>query len=165
MPRLTKDQWEAARLQWEADPTLTFEALGRQLGVSHTAAIQRAKKEGWERNASLKDVARLAQFKADAREEAKLSEKLSKESAKRAAKELATDIRADVIERHRADWVEHRAHYQTGDIASDFDLGKSAKISAEMLAIRQKAERAAYGLDEATGNDTVEVVRSYGVKP
>lgn len=165
MPRLTKDQWEAARLQWEADPTLTFDALAKALGVSHAAVGQRAKKENWERSASLHDVARLAQFKADARAAAKVSPQLSDESTKKAAKELATDIRADVIERHRADWAEHRAHYQTGDIASDFDLGKSAKISAEMLAIRQKAERAAYGLDEATGNDAVEVVRSYGVKP
>ena len=148
--RPSADQWAAARAKWEADPMLTFEALGRELGVSREAAGQRARKEGWERDASLHDVARRAQFKADQREAAeKLPVELPLGSTKRATRELAEDIRADVIERHRADWAEHRQHYRTGDIAADFDLGKSAKISAEMLAIRQKAERAAYGLDES----------------
>lgn len=165
MPRLTKDQWEAARLQWEADPTLAFTEIAKGFGVSEAAVRQRAKAESWIKTGSMKGIAERAQLKADEREVAKLRTNFEGEVQKRVAVEVATDIRADVIERHRADWAEHRAHYQTGDIASDFDLGKSAKISAEMLAIRQKAERAAYGLDEATGNDTVEVVRSYGVKP
>ena len=33
-------------------------------------------------------------------------------------------------------------------MATEFETGKSAKICAEMLAIRQKAERAAHGLEE-----------------
>ena len=65
MPRLSADQWVAARIRWEADPLLTFKELGKSLGVSHAAVGQRAKKEGWERDASLQDVARRAQYKAD----------------------------------------------------------------------------------------------------
>ncbi|ODU07978.1 MAG: hypothetical protein ABS84_14810 [Rubrivivax sp. SCN 71-131] len=149
MPRLSADQWVAARIRWEADPLLTFKELGKSLGVSHAAVGQRAKKEGWERDASLQDVARRAQYKADRREfDGKLSPKLSGGSTKKAARELAEDIRADLIERHRADWAEHRQHFRTADIAGDFNIGKSAKIASEMLAIRQKGERAAYGLDE-----------------
>lgn len=147
MPRLTADQWAAARIRWEADPGLTFDALGKSLGVSHAAVGQRARREGWARDPNLADVSRRAQFKADQRALAKLSPQVSAESSK--TRELAEDIRADLIERHRADWAEHRQYFRTADIAADFDLGKSAKISSEMLAIRQKGERAAYGLDEA----------------
>lgn len=148
MPRLTADQWAAARIRWEADPALTFGALAGSLGVSHAAVGQRARKDGWQRTPDLRSIADRAQLKADVRERAKLSPHLSDESTKTATRELAEDIRADVIERHRADWAEHRTCFKIGDIAADFETGKSAKISAEMLAIRQKGERAAYGLDD-----------------
>jgi hypothetical protein len=148
VPRLTADQWAAARIRWEADPGLTCDALGKSLGVSGEAVRKRCKAEGWARARSLADVSRRAQFKADAKLAAQVGREVGSPTEK-AARELAEDIRADLIERHRADWAEHRQHFRTADIAADFDLGKSAKISAEMLAIRQKGERAAYGLDEA----------------
>lgn len=146
MPRLTQDQWAAARIKWEADPTLTFEALGKEFGVSDEAIRKRCKSEQWERVASLRSINERAQFKADAKLGAKVGGEVGRPTAK--TTELAEDIRADVIERHRADWAEHRTHFKTGDIAAEFEIGKSAKISAEMLAIRQKGERAAYGLDD-----------------
>lgn len=147
MPRLTADQWAAARVKWEADPTLTFAALAGELGCSHVAVSMRSKKEHWQRCPDLRTLAELAHAESDAREAAKLTPQLSPESAKTRA--AAVDLRADVIDRHKADWAEHRQHFGIGDIAADFDTGKSAKISAEMLSIRQKGERAAYGLDEA----------------
>ena len=170
MPRLTKDQWAEARIKWESDPTLTFGELGQQLGVSHVAVGQAAKKQGWERAPDMRSIADRAQLKADAREHArKLTSESYNESYKSAggetlARAMAEDIRADVIDRHRADWAEHRVHFTTSDIAADFDKGKSAKISSEMLAIRQKGERAAYGLDDTTGTAEIEIVRSYGGK-
>jgi hypothetical protein len=94
-----------------------------------------------------------AHIKADA----KLRPNFDSEVQKAGAIEAAEDIRADVIERHRADWAEHRTHFKTGDIAAEFELGKSAKISAEMLAIRQKGERAAYGLDDGETSQKAEV--------
>jgi len=70
--------------------------------------------------------------------------------------------RADVIERHRAAWADHRKHFTTVDIAANFEIGKSAKISSEMRSIRQKGERAAYGLDDSSASEAIEIVRSYG---
>jgi hypothetical protein len=175
MARLTKEQWAQARIQWESDPMITFDALSKQLGCSHAAVGQMAKKQNWQRDPDMRGIASRAQMKADSRELAKLSpESLGEsfaESFKKtgiesfAARELAEDIRADVIERHRADWASHRELFRLSDIAADFNMGKSAKISAEMLALRQKAERAAYGLDESTSSETIEIVRSYGAKP
>lgn len=45
----TKDQYAAARLDYESDPTCTFKILGEDLGVSAQAVQKRAKKEGWEK--------------------------------------------------------------------------------------------------------------------
>lgn len=163
MARLTKDQWAEARIKWEADPTLTFEALGKALGCSHAAVGQTAKKQNWQRAPDMRSIADRAQLKADAREKSKLSAETLAESFKKTgietfdARELAEDIRADVIERHRADWAVHREHFKTADIAANFEIGKSAKISAEMLAIRQKGERASYGLDEASSSSEIEL--------
>lgn len=144
MPRLTADQWAAARIKWEADPTVTFTELGKALGVSEAAVRQRAKSESWMKTGAMRGIVERAHIKADA----KLRPNFDGEVQKAGAIEAAEDIRADVIERHRADWAGHRQHFKTGDIAADFDVGKSAKISAEMLLIRQKGERAAYGLDD-----------------
>ena len=143
---------------------MTFSELGAELGCSHAAISQRAKKEGWQRLPDMKSIADRAQFKADARESAKLTGVTYSVSCKKHTREAAEDIRADVIERHRTDWARHRNLFGLDAIAADFDTGKSAKISAEMLAIRQKGERAAYGLDDDTGSQTIVLERSYGLK-
>ncbi len=158
MARLTKQQWDAARVKWEADPDATFRALGRDCGVTEAAVRQKAKAEGWTKFGSQKSINEAAQRKADE----KLRADFAAEVQKSSIRELAEDIRAGVIERHRADWAEHRKHFTTTGIAADFEMGKSAKISAEMLSIRQKGERAAYGLDEVTGQDAIVIERSYG---
>lgn len=168
MARLTKDQWAQARIKWEADPTVTFSELGLQLGVSHVAVGMAAKKQGWERAPDMRSIADRAQLKADAREHAKkLTDETYGETYKSAGgvtlvRELAEDIRADVIERHRADTAMHRERF--GAVPVDFEEGKHAKISIEMIAIRIKAERASYGLDDTTATEAIEIVRSYGGK-
>ena len=53
---------------------------------------------------------------------------------------------AAVVERHKKDWEEHRARF--GEVPPDFEDGKLAKITAEMLRIRHDGERRAWGLDE-----------------
>ena len=103
----------------------------------------------------LREVVERAHFKADRRElDAKLDGQLDAGSSKvptAASAAAAEDLRADVIERHRADWSEHRKLFTLQEIKDDFEQGKAAKISAEMLALRQKGERAAYGLDAVDG--------------
>lgn len=150
--RPSQEAWAEARTRWEADPKENFETIGQAMGVSRVAVSKRAAKEGWERVKTLRQIVQKAQLQAD-----KVSAKVSEVSGAplKSAAELAVDVRSDVLERHRADWAEHRKFFGLDEIKEDFDNGKKAKISAEMLLIRQKGERAAYGLDEESkGGET-----------
>lgn len=153
MARATQEQWAAARFEWETDPIKSYADIATKLGVTRQAVAKRASEEGWARAPELADLAKRAQLKADQRQVATVagvvvgSVDLTTEKATLASREAAEDIRADVIERHRADWAEHRTHFTLGAIVEDFEMGKKAKISAEMLKIRQQGEREAYGLD------------------
>lgn len=153
MARLTVDQWQEARRTWEADPTATFEAVADQYKVSRQAISKRANAEGWAKVGALRQVVERAQFKADRKvaQVAAQPSEVADATAKRdeqATIEESVEIRADVIDRHRADWAEHRKFFKLEDLGKDFEAGKKAKISAEMLMIRQKGERAAYGLED-----------------
>lgn len=155
--RPTQEVWEQARRQWETDPTETFESVAKVVGVSRVAVSKKANNpaDPWARPQSMKAIVDRAQRRADAREvAAKVSDaaaKVAAETRKESVTEDAIDLRSDVLGRHRTDWSEHRELFPTAAIKADFELGKSAKISAEMLTLRQKGERAAYGLDETAG--------------
>lgn len=148
MPRLTADQWAAARVKWESDPTITFEAVGQLMGVSRVAVSKRASAEGWERVTDLHTLAQLAHARSDAREvAAKVTPELTPETID--ARNAAVDLRADIIDRHKADMARHRVLHSDAAQAEDLEACKRAKLSIEVLAIRHKIERDAYGLNEA----------------
>jgi hypothetical protein len=157
--RPSADSWLAARQRWESDPTQTFESIALQVGVSRQAACKRAEKEGWARPANLRQINERAQLQADAKVASKPVEVDSPSS--KTLEQAAVDVRAHVLEKHRTDWISHRALFTLADIAADFDRGKQAKISAEMLLLRQKGEREAYGLgnESLPPNDPAKVVR------
>lgn len=144
-PRPTKDRWLEARERWESNPTETFESISKWVGVSRVAVSKRADKEGWKRPTNLRQIVEKAHLQADAKVTPKLS-LVTAETAKR-TEQTAVDVRADVLEVHRSEWARHRELFTLEDIQEDFDNGRKAKISAEMLLLRQKGERAAYGLD------------------
>jgi hypothetical protein len=162
MPRLSRDQWQEARIAWEADPKATFESIGVGYGTSRVAVSKQAAKNDWQKVRPLASINEAAHLRADARTVEKnkpnasgeVTPKLSPDpevaprNSKMATVQQAVNVRADIVERHRADWDEHRRHFELGTIAEDFEQGKKAKISAEMLLLRQKGERAAYGLDD-----------------
>lgn len=166
------DAWANARLRWEADTSVTFESVGKLLGVSRAAVSKRAGKEAWSRPESLQQINERAQLRADARQAKRESHKVAQTTPstskvddatrKEAVADLAADIRADVLERHRADWAAHRQLFELASIAKDFEMGKKAKISAEMLLLRQKGEAAAHGLNDGQGpaNGDYERLRS-----
>lgn len=143
--RLSKDDWEAARIAWESDLTQTDESIAQKIGMSKAAVVKRRTREGWCRAGALQNIQQRAQLSADLRSNLGVTEGYIKSDSINAA----VEIRADVLDRHRADWAEHRQHFTLGAIAADFELGKSAKITAEMLKIRQEGERKAYGLDDS----------------
>lgn len=161
MARLTKEQWLEARQRWEADPTASFVSIGGEIGVSHVAVMNAAKRDGWVKSGNLASINRAAQVKADSAElTSKLTGELTGVSAKRplaASIEASTDLRSKLIQSHRAEWRKHADLYALESIKADFNQGKSAKISAEMLSIRQKGERVAWGMDTDSGETTITI--------
>ena len=141
MARLTADQWETIRAEREAGKS--FPELAKKYGVSHQAIQKRAKNEGWGDGADIGVTVRR-----------KVAEKVAGVVAgcnpkkKAEALENAAQKGVEIVRRHQRDWDEHHKQFTVAGVANNFDTGKSAKICAEMLAIRQKAERAAYGLEE-----------------
>ncbi len=141
MARLTADQWETVRAEREAGKS--FPELAKKHGVSHQAIQKRAKNEGWGNGADIGVTVRRKVAEKVAGLVAGCNPKKKAEALENAAKKGF-----DIIQRHQKDWEAHHNSYTVDGIAKDFEIGKSAKICAEMLAIRQKAERAAYGLEE-----------------
>jgi len=156
VPRLTADTWETVRAEREAGSS--FPDLAARFGISHQAVQKRAKAEGWGYG---KDVSEAIRRKVAE----KVAGVVAAENPKKKTEaiEAAADRGATIIARHRADWDAHHDRFKVNGVADNFDLGKSAKICAEMLAIRQKAERAAHSLDDAP-EGTVIIERSYGTK-
>jgi hypothetical protein len=149
--RLTKDEWAQARILWESDTTATDSSIADIYKVSQQAVSKKRLLEGWQKVGALQGVNQRAQLAAD-----KSCIQVVLHNQKADVIDMAVEIRADVLERHRGDWAEHRKYFTIAGIAADFELGKSAKITAEMLKIRQEGERKAYGLDEVQTTDKKE---------
>lgn len=141
MARLTADQWESVRAEREAGES--FRALADKYGVSHQAIQKRARREGWEDGRNVSEIIRK-------KVAAKVAGVVAGGNPKKKAEALenAAQKGVEIIRRHQKDWDEHHRLFTVEGVAANFDTGKSAKICAEMLAIRQKAERAAHGLEE-----------------
>lgn len=138
MARLTRDQWETVRAEREAGAVFTD--LAARFGVSHTAIIKRAKAEGW---GDGKDVEEAIRRKVSE----KVSGVVSTETPKKKAEAIdaAADRVVEVIARHQQEWADHREQF--GSVPADFGEGKHAKISAEVLKIRQEGERRAWNIE------------------
>lgn len=141
MARLTADQWESVRAEREAGKS--FAELSKQYGVSRQAIMKRSSKEGWGDGT---DVSRIIRRKVAEKVTGIVTGCNRKKKAE--ALEDAAAKGVAIVLRHQRDWEAHHNIYTVNGIAKDFEIGKSAKICAEMLAIRQKAERAAHGLEE-----------------
>ena len=134
-----KIDWEQIRAEYEAGATQS--ELSRQYGISRTAIQKHIEAEGWTQDVEpsiQRKVAEKVTGIVTGGNRKKKAEALEDAAAKGVA----------IVLRHQRDWEAHHNSYTVDGIAKDFEIGKSAKICAEMLAIRQKAERAAHGLEE-----------------
>jgi hypothetical protein len=141
MPRLTAEQWGEARALRESGMSLT--EVAAKMGIDRAAVSRRAKREAWSDGSDIGDAVRRRVTErvtgiVTSRDPKKVAEAIDAEAARAAA----------VVERHRHELEEHAALFAVAEIKANFEVGKSAKISAEMLAIRQKAERIAWNLDD-----------------
>lgn len=153
MPKLTLDAWQELRASHEIGTSFT--ELSRRFGVSRQAIQKRAKTEGWQVDPEASKQIRE-----------RVAVKVASSPAKKdQAIEAAADQVAEVIKTHRSEWRGHRALYALRDVGRDFEGLKCAKIAAEMISLRQRAERQAWNLDTDNGDDAVEIViqRSYAL--
>jgi len=137
-PRPTADQWAQARAERETGGT--FGQVALRLGVSSTAVKKRAKAEGW---GDGRDVAAAIRRKVTEKVTGVVTCGNPKKNAELI--DAAAQRGAEVIATHQAEWDSHRERFALPD---DFEDAKLAKISAEMLILRQKGERTAHGLEE-----------------
>ena len=161
MPRLKADQWEDIRAEREAGTS--FPELAAKYGVSHQAIQKRAKKEGWASGEEVQEVIRR-----------KVAEKVASVVAndnpqkKAAAIDAAAERSAEVIRRHRDETnairerlysglKSHKAAATRGDKQLAFEDLKAAKISSETLLNIHRAERQAWGIDEANAPGKVTI--------
>lgn len=152
MPRLSAETWQIVRAEREAGES--FGVLATRYGVNKAAIVRMAGREKWDDGSHLGATIRR-----------KVTEKVTGISPAATIKRKtdAIDARAEeganIIRTHREEWETHRTKFAVPD---DFEMGKMAKISSEMLIIRQKGERAAWGLDDAAAAPTIVIDRSYG---
>ncbi|SES64130.1 hypothetical protein SAMN05216200_1033 [Oceanicella actignis] len=131
----------------------SFGELAARYSVSKSAIVKRAKAECWGDGT---DVQAEVRRRAVAKVTATFTVDPKK---KHEAIEAAAENAADLIARQRKDWEEHRLKY--GQLPTDFEIAKQAKISAEMLMIRQKGERLAWGLDDTQQSAEVVIKREW----
>lgn len=149
----TKEDWLAARMRWEADPTVTESDIGRELDVSRAAVNSRKKRENWSRLSDQSDLARRAHDRADRAAVEKLAAEGQVSLVDKAEQlrtqtvEVAIDMRATILGKHRQELEGVRALAYEAIKEKNFDKAKLGKISAEALVIIQNAERKAWGLD------------------
>lgn len=170
--RLTSDEWLAARLAWETDPTMTSPRLAEVVGITKQAVSARMKRDEaagnpWTKKVSMREVAERAQAMADRAKpppagelpevdgdvDGKVDRQFVSPDKKKAAPALppgATDPvaqRAEIIARHRKEWSISRGLVGEAVRDRNFDKAKLAKITTETLGLIQKGERLAWGLD------------------
>lgn len=143
--RLTPEKW--AQIRAERAAGATFAELASRHGVNKSTITNAAIRGKWDDG---QDVG------AEIRR--RVSEKVSKIVSvdpvkKSAAIDAEADRVADIVTKHRGEWTEHRTLFPTAEIKKVFDIGKSAKISAEMITLRQRGERIAWGLEDSLPKD------------
>lgn len=71
MPRLTKDQWSAARIEWESDSTVNDSMLAEKYGISQQAVTKKRIQDGWQRHLTPMDELEIIKSKLMRQKEVK----------------------------------------------------------------------------------------------
>ena len=137
--------WETIRAEYETGATQSD--LSRRHGVSRTAIQKHIEAEGW-----TQDIEPALQRKVAEKVAGVVAGCNPKKKAE--ALDAEASRKADVVQRHRDEWEEHKQIVDKAVWARDFETAKLAKITAETLKIRQEAERKAWNIDIAQPNVT-----------
>lgn len=167
--KLSERQWAELRLAYESG-TRTQRALAREFGIAHTTLQTRIKAEDWYRDPTkeveVATVANLAGIPVTGSEE-----------DRKAAIEVEAERRANVLRRHRDEWVKLEKYRDLSleelenavprEVCNEDGIVISViepayrktyafKAQVEALASRQKAERLAWGVDHNANADRIE---------
>jgi hypothetical protein len=174
MSQPTQAEWESIRHKWGNNPRLTFGEAGESYAVTKQAVAKMAKKEGWEKSASLSTINQRAHRKAD-----NLSPVVGVVDvvvgATSADTQSAVDIRAAILATQREEIktipllqnkaislfdvaIQASAAAKNSDEASVKNREKTAwyiaklasecvKTHAMIISMKQEAESKAWGLD------------------
>lgn len=162
-PKLTPEQWLECRHRWEADHRDGYQWLVDEMNlpVAHVSVRRVALRDGWKKAGSMKSIVQRAHIQADAKSAKRndghtkgngMGNALPSNSSVTHA-EAAVDIRSDVIDKHRAEWSEHREIFPLSSLVGNIEKGREGKIAAEMLKLRQDGDRKAWGLDAIVQED------------
>lgn len=163
----TKEIWSKWRIIWESDPKMTLAGVAEGMGVTRQGVSRRARSENWTKIGNNDRIVKKAHQKADQLTPAAAPEKPPHSDPPEPAPEPipipppinpgvvlseavedgAADARANILSRHRTEWVGVRSQLYKGMKDSNFEALKRAKISAEATKILQEGERKAWGLD------------------
>lgn len=154
MSKVLKESWRRARADWEATPERTYAEVARDLAVAVPTVYARARRENWTKMFEPQDLAAHAHLRVNAAE--RVLERNNTELVEEVSTvlDLSVETRVRTINRARDDWTEHRRLFPQEVCASDPAAAKRAKLTAEMLVLRQRGEFVAYGLVEFTGRTT-----------
>lgn len=133
-----KIDWDAIRAEYEAGASQA--SLAKKHGVSRGAIQKHIAAEGWTQDLEPAIQRKVAE---------KVAGVVAGCDPKKKAQALDAEAtrRADVVQRHRDEWEEHKHIVDAAIGTKDFESAKLAKITAETLKIRQEAERKAWGID------------------
>jgi hypothetical protein len=167
------EDWVAARLRWETEPSCTYSDLVEFLGVSKQAIAKRAHKDGWAKQLDMARVVEMAHQKADRQSTAANAENARPlspqapvvvhpgatksdldappESRHEADQAAAVTARAAILERHRTEWVAARNMLYASIKGKDFELSRTVKNVVDAMKKIQEGERDAWDL-AAVGN-------------
>jgi len=172
VPRLTPDKWAAIRIEWESDPSATFSALATKHDVNIGNVSRRASKEGWSKRGVIADINEAASRRADASCSADGTARQTQRptmAGDLATRDESERLRAEVLVRLRTEWAELESFrksaliaMRTAHTAGDKGAWGIAKMAADTalanirsLAVKQDAERKAWGLDAKSEEDIV----------
>lgn len=146
--------WETIRAEYEAGASQSD--LAKRHGVSRTAIQKRIRSESW-----MQDITGAINRLTEAKVAGVVAGCNPQKKAE--AFDRAAEAKAAVIQRHKAEWDEHKRHIMEALEEGNFDKAKLAKITAETLKIRQDGERKAWGIQDVLpphaqgGNATVKI--------
>lgn len=152
-PKVTSEEWAELKVKWENDPRIGYAWLIKEtkIGVTRDAIRKKAEQERWRKSPAIRTIVQQAHINADNISLGKTDLNSIQNSIK---------LRSDIIELHRKEWNDHRRIFTLLKMEESLRYAQTAKMSAEVLKLRQDGERRAWALDAVAETEVGHVLQS-----